>query len=474
MHEPIYVPHALVLGSVRLPAGRRDSPRWQRLPVRGAGEQRPAAVPPGAVTTFPVAARYLEEVTSDLADLRLADLFAVRDPGDDALVLRLVWANDTPGQAGYVITETRASDGPYPALSSITPAAFAEECEIYEQFGVRPATGGWLSPGAVTGYLDDGAVSGSERPGSLYPPAWREHRLLERQLPGKTPHEALSPAGGLSTVAMSWAFAAAAEAAAGIQLPAAVLRTRAVALELERLRNHAAALAALCQAAGASTARSDAGTCVRRLLRLNAQAFGDRYLSGLIQAGGVSRRPDAAAIRRGLPAAYGDFQRAASTLLRTGSVAARADPAGIVTARQAALLGLVGPVARAAGVTGDARQVPGGPYGTGFTAATAAAGDVLARLDVMLAEAAGSVTLISGFLSAGAAAGAADLPRRAGTGLGWAESPHGEALAWVSIGDDGCITRARLRPASARNWRGTSGTGRTPDMLTGVQVTRTG
>ena len=28
----------------------------------------------------------------------------------------------------------------YPPLSDIAPAAFYEECEIYEQFGIRPDT----------------------------------------------------------------------------------------------------------------------------------------------------------------------------------------------------------------------------------------------------------------------------------------------------------------------------------------------
>jgi len=51
---------------------------------------------------------------------------------------------------------------------------------------------------------------------------------------------------GLSAVAVGWAFAAAAEAALGIAPPPGAASTRAVALELERLYNHAAATAALC------------------------------------------------------------------------------------------------------------------------------------------------------------------------------------------------------------------------------------
>jgi len=51
--------------------------------------------------------------------------------------LRLVWAHES----GYLVTETEVEHGEYPALSEVAPAAFVEECEIYEQFGIRPATG---------------------------------------------------------------------------------------------------------------------------------------------------------------------------------------------------------------------------------------------------------------------------------------------------------------------------------------------
>ena len=47
-------------------------------------------------------------------------------------------------------------------------------------------------------------------------------------------------------------------------------RTRAVALELERLYNHAAAMAALCQSTGLTVGQSAAEIALERLLRLNA------------------------------------------------------------------------------------------------------------------------------------------------------------------------------------------------------------
>ena len=469
---------------------------------------------PGEVTTFQVASPDLEAVVTDLASLRLADMFAA---DGEQPTLRLVWANDGADHAGYVITETPIENGEYPALSDIAPAAFVEECEIYEQFGIRPATGKPLNrimlpphadlptlgrkprqepaevraPHTVGGQAFEfpfgpvrqvgveslyyGLVTSGEEVVDLYLFTWHKHRGLEWRLQGKTPEQALffaERAEGLSAVAMTWALAAAAEAATGVQPAKAAQRTRAVAVELERLYNHAAAMAALCQSTGLSVGQSAAEIALERLLRLNARAFGHRYLFGVIGIGGASRAPDSAAIREELPHAYGEFKRAADALLDTNSFLDRLEATGILTTGQARDLGLVGPVARAAGVKADARLVPGGLYRdeARVAVATGTAGDVLARFTVMLAEAAESVRLIGEFLDAGATAGSSELPRTSGTGLGWAESPRGEALAWIALGDDGRITRARLRPASARNWRGFDDACRSRNVFTDIPI----
>ncbi|WP_300606844.1 hypothetical protein [Trebonia sp.] len=477
----------------------------------------PRAVP-GEVTTFQVASPDLESVVRDLGNLRLADMFA---SGRDDTVLRLVWANDTAGQAGYVITETPVDSGTYPALSDIAPATFVEECEIYEQFGIQPASGKLLNRIMLPPHADlptlgrppkpepeevraqhtvggsafefpfgpvrqvgmeslyYGLVTSGEEVVDLYLFTWHKHRGLEWRLQGKTPRQALfhaERAEGLSAVAVGWAFAAAAEAATGTRPPYEAQRTRAVALELERLYNHAAAMAALCQSTGLSVGQSAAEIALERMLRLNAQAFGHRYLFGVIDVGGVSRAPDAGVIRRELPEAYGEFKRAADALLGTNSFVDRLEATGIVTTAQARALGLVGPVARATGLATDARQVPGGPGGPyaseqgRIDIPRPTAGDVLARFNVMLAEAAESVRLIGDFLEAGVGAAAAKLPETAGSGLGWAESSRGEALAWVALDTDGRISRARLRPASARNWRGFDDACRSQNVFTDIPI----
>jgi Ni,Fe-hydrogenase III large subunit/Ni,Fe-hydrogenase III component G len=494
-----------------------------RLVGLGGLQVRDAGATQGAVTVR-MLPETLEEATHALADkasIRLADMFADND--GDAPTLRLVWALDQ----GYLLIETEIEDGQYPPLSDVAPAAFVEECEIYEQFGIRPETGKplnrlMLPPHAGPDFprlghapaqppdeahashtvggqafefpfgpvrqvgvesLYYGLVTSGEEVVDVYLFSWHKHRGVEWRLRGLTPGEAIffaERAEGLSAVAVGWAFAAAAEAALGVAPPPAAARTRAVALELERLYNHAAAMATLCQATGLTVGQSAAEIALERLLRVNAAAFGHRYLFGVIGPGGTARTPDAEVLRRDLPAAYGELRRAADALLSTNSFVDRLEACGTLTAEQARRLGLVGPVARATGLAVDARlngrrprsgSADGGPYGEHpVTVVTAEDGDVLARFRVMLGEAAESVRLISEFLDAGTAAECTPLPEGGGRGLGWAESSRGEVLAWVALDPGGRITRARLRPGSVRNWRGFDDACRSQNVFTDIPI----
>jgi Ni,Fe-hydrogenase III large subunit len=218
--------------------------------------------------------------------------------------------------------------------------------------------------------------------------------------------------------------------------------------------------------------QSAAEIALEQLLRLNTAVFGHRYLFGVMEVGGVRRAPDLAALRGGLPGAYGEFRRAADALLSTNSFMDRLEATGILTGEQARRLGLVGPVARAAGVAIDTRaDQPAAPYFEHRPViAVRDSGDVLGRFQVMLDEAADSVRLIGNLLDAGTGSGAAAVPAASGTGLGWAESPRGEALAWVMLDGSGRITRARLRPASVRNWRGFDDACRSQNVFTDIPI----
>ncbi len=507
-----------------------------------------AADTQGPVVVTDVSAADLAGITKEVArapGARLADMFA---DGTDPVMLRLVWALDSDQR--YLITQTPIDTDDYPALSDIAPAAFVEECEIYEQFGVRPVGGKPLNRVAIPPPLGQGdidlprlgrapaelpqdvhaphvvggqafefpfgpvrqvgveslyygLVTSGEEVVDLYMFTWHKHRGLEWRTQGKTPAQALfhvERAEGLGAVANGWAFASAAEAALGIEPSAPAQRCRAIALELERLYNHAAAIAALCQACGLAVGRAAAEIALEQLHRLNAAVFGHRYLFGVVDIGGAVVTPDTQALRAGLPDAYGELRRGGEALLATNSFVDRLEATGTVTEEAARRLGLVGPVARASGVAVDTRlDHCYGPYpGQLRLPAGQPGGDALARLKVMLDEVAASVSLVNALLDPVGLeqVGGSDLPGRSGprsntsgcehsantpvrtrpgrptgrSGLGWAESSRGESLAWVELDSDGLIRRARLRPAAVRNWRGFDDACRSQNVFTDIPI----
>ncbi|MGH9106636.1 MAG: hypothetical protein ACRDZX_12525, partial [Acidimicrobiales bacterium] len=511
-------------------------------PVSEVGTGAPLARSPGTYRSSVgthvarLDAGEVEAYVSGLAQVpraRLADFFG--DLDESGLVLRLVYGLDA--DAVYKIVEWPVTGRSYRSVSEGQPAAFVEECEIFEQFGVRPDSPKLLNrlvvpphagrdfprlgeppprelrephaPHHVTGEAFEfpfgpvravaqeslymGLVTSGEEVIDLYLMAWHKHRAVERRLRGLALDKALflvERAEGLSAVANAWAFCRAAEAAQGLVVGEAAEVARAVALELERIYNHAAAVAALCQATGLSVGQAQAEMALERLLRVNLAAFGHRYLFGALAIGGTGRRLDADALSRELPGAYGELRRVVEALFSTNSFMDRLEACGIVTREQAWRLGLVGPVARASGCDLDTRRDhPFGVYTTtGVNVAQRDSGDVLARVQVMAAEAeesarlvrelagglgrGGAVPLAVGSATDGAdrAPGEARVPSRAGSALGWCESPRGESLVWLSLDSDGRVRRARLRPGSARNWRAFDDAARSRNVFTDIPI----
>lgn len=477
-----------------------------------------AAASTDGVTVAGVSADELEPAVRALAatpSARLADFFA--DTGSNGeTVLRMVWALDDVGC--YLVLESPALGEEYPALSDVAPAAFIEECEIYEQFARRPSGGKPLNRVAVPPQEDDlprlgrapvappsdvhaphavgghafefpfgpvraagveslyyGLVTSGEEVIDLYLFTWHKHRGIEWRLRGMTPSQALflvERVEGLSAVANGWAFAAAAERALGLTVAADACRSRAIALELERLYNHAAAVAALCQATGLSVGQANAEIALERLLRVNAAVLGHRYLFGVVTIGGVSRAPDVSALRRELSGACAELKRVTSALSSTNSFLDRLEATGVVNAEGARRLGLVGPVARAAGLSIDVRcDHPDPPYtDLAPKAATRSSGDVLARYQVFLGEIEESTRLLEVLAGAEALGDTVEPRSAAGSALGWAESPRGESLCWLRLDGAGRIDRARLRPAAVRNWRAFDDAARSQNVFTDIPI----
>jgi Ni,Fe-hydrogenase III large subunit/Ni,Fe-hydrogenase III component G len=492
------------------------------LEIEAAGPGRPW---PGGALTATVDEQRLRRLTDEFArahDARLADLFATEQSGQTTVDLRVVYAFDHDDR--YVVLRCPVEGHLFPALSDLDPAAFVEECEIYEQVGIRPDNHKPLNrvhmapnvqgtftrlgprqrerlthqhaphtiqgqafefpfgPVRVAGWesLYMGLVTTGEEVLDLYLFHWHKHRATERRMVGATLERALfftERIEGLSAVANATAFCHAVESAAGVAPCEPGARIRAIALELERIYNHTAAIAMMCQTTGLSVGQADTEIVLERLLRCNAAAFGHRYLFGVVCPGGAQRPPDVAVVRDQLPAACTELDRVTSALLRTNSFVDRLEATGIISTESARRLGLVGPVARASGVAVDTRHDhPQTPYDeSSVDVITGEAGDALSRMLVMCEEVQRSRELVLAQLDAidPNAAAASDIDAVAVAnrdGLGWAESPRGEALAWLSFDGDGRIARARLRPASARNWRAFDDAARAGNVFTDIPI----
>ncbi len=464
-----------------------------------------------------IAETELESVVAGLGEhgARFADLFGT--PEDGGVTGRLVYGLDD--EQRYLVVETPLADRGHPPISDLEPAAFVEECELFEQVGIRPSGdrplnrilmpphaehafpllgGGSRSavprelhaphhvrgeafefpfgPVRVAGWesLYMGLVTTGEEVLDLYLFHWHKHRGVERRLQGLQPERGLflvERTDGLSAVALSLAYCRAIEVAGGVEPPRPAASTRIVALELERIYNHAQSVALLCQTTGLSVGQAQAEIALEQLLRVNLAAFGHRYLFGVAALGGVRRGPEADAIRRLLPAAVDELRRAVQALLRTNSHVDRLEACGTVPGETARRLGLVGPVARASAIDLDARRDHPWPgwHEAAPEVAVRDGGDALARMEVMVAEVEEAQRLVLEQLPA-AGAGTVDIPRGPGTGLGWAESPRGETLAYVSLDEGGRLARVRLRPAPVRNWRAFDDAARARNVFTDIPI----
>jgi Ni,Fe-hydrogenase III component G len=117
------------------------------------------------------------------------------------------------------------------------------------------------------------------------------HKGIEKRFESLGIHEGHRLAGrvsGDSTVAYAWAYAMAAEGAAGVGAPLRALWLRALFLERERVANHLGDLGYLANDAGLAFGLAQLSRLKEDVLRTNAALFGHRYLMDRIVPGGVA------------------------------------------------------------------------------------------------------------------------------------------------------------------------------------------
>jgi len=288
---------------------------------------------------------------------------------------------------------------------------------------------------------------------------WFVHRGIEKLFETRLPADGVELAeriSGDTTVGHSLAFCQAVEDACGTTISVNDPRVRAILLELERMYNHVTDIGALCNDVGHSILNNQAQRVKEDLLRVNDDVTGSRLLRGGIRLGGISvhRLPDPAQL-----AAIGvDIAEIATLALGHSVIRDRFAGTAVLTRRQADDLGTLGYVARASGLSVDARRdhpVPGVPAPAAQQGSTD--GDVLSRFLVRAGEIEESVALITDLVNMVRGASPDDEestqspPRPTGSGVGIVEGWRGTIVHRVDV-QDGVLTRVKIVDPSFFNW----------------------
>ncbi len=375
-----------------------------------------------AVPVLPAEEFCVEVLEAVLHEARLSALFCAPIGGE--LRLFAVLAED---RLGTLHVLSAPAGQAYPSLTPDCPQAHLFEREIWETWGVTPLGHPWLKPvrfpqldpqgreiiGPEIGQarfmeaLGEGGhevAVGPVHAGIIEPGHFRflchgedvlhleislgyQHRGVERALvngPGPRFLQHMQTLAGDTTIGHTTAACQNLEALSGCRVPAGALVLRAIALELERLANHAGDLGALALDVGFLPTSSFLGRIRGDFLNMTAKLCGSRFGRGLIKPGGVGFDLDttrAEAVRAHLSEVFPQCMEAVEQLWSTPSVVSRFERTGVVSRVDALALGLVGVAARACDVEIDVRQdFPVGAYAySHIPVAVSQTGDVAGR-----------------------------------------------------------------------------------------------
>ena len=265
---------------------------------------------------------------------------------------------------------------------------------------------------------------------------------------------------GDSTVAYSFAFARAVEAALQVEAPPRATYLRALMAELERLANHLGDIGAICNDAAFALMHAQTSVLRERVLRAAQVCFGHRLMMDGIVPGGVAHdiAPDGpAAIKTLLAELRRRFPRLIELYDNTASLQDRTVSTGFVKPEYVRQFGAGGYVGRASGRNFDARRMPGyAPYDQlTFDVPVRNEGDVDARVWIRIREVEQSLALIEqivGTLPDGPTLAEVRAKGEPCEGLALAEAFRGDVLVWLRLGADGLVARCHLRDASWFQW----------------------
>jgi len=414
------------------------------------------------ITQFPLSQMTLPSISpgvhaADWQEREIEDLFGLTFEGHPRLgdfVLHEIWPEGVnPMRATF---DPRK---PYPS---------AETPPEWQPTRILHASGAFMMPiGPVYAGHGESAHFLLETVGEdvthTIPRFFYKYRGIEKVAEGRSPDHVLFLAeriSGTSAFAHSLAFCQAVEEIMGLDPPPRAKHLRVLFAELERFRHHVAAIGSICSSTALAVAAAQAHILEEELLRLTCRITGHRYLFGLNLPGGLSRdfpdtesTPMADEIKKILDNLLDLYER----LRYTSSFLDRLEEVGTVTREEAISYGLVGPVARASGISRDLRGLqPYAGYDINFHAPREDEGDGYARLRILFREAEQSAALMQhalAMLRPGAIRATGGAPKR-GAALGWVEAPRGAAFHWVRLDEKGHVARYRVMTPSFVNWHG--------------------
>jgi len=264
---------------------------------------------------------------------------------------------------------------------------------------------------------------------------------------------------GDATVAASFGFARAVEAALGIAVPRRAEVLRGVMAELERIANHLGDIGAICNDAAFALLHAHTGVLREKVLGVSDRAFGHRLMMDLIVPGGLARDIEtdgARAIIAALDEIAPRFAEIVEYYDETPSLQDRTCTTGIVAPELVARWGAGGHVGRGSGRDFDVRRdLAYPPYaGMTFRVPVLTSGDVDARVRVRIAEVEASMTLLRTWLAALPPGPIrVDVPpvSEPREGVAVTEAFRGDLLVWLRIAG-GRVARCHVRDASCFQW----------------------
>jgi Ni,Fe-hydrogenase III large subunit len=290
------------------------------------------------------------------------------------------------------------------------------------------------------------------------------HKGIERLLHDKTIDEGARLAArvsGDSTVAYSFAYARAVEAALDFHPPPRARGLRAIMAELERIANHLGDIGAICNDAAFSMMHAECGILREETLRACAAAFGHRLMMDRVVPGGVATdlTPAGQEVLLGLTQRLGrQFPELIELYDNTASLQDRTVDTGAVSVALAAEFAAPGYVGRASGRPFDARvSLPYPPYDTAPVEIGARTeGDVDARVWVRIQEIERSIAWLEAALAALPRTPVRFPTRATGDtsieGSALVEGFRGDVLVYVRVSPEGRIERCHLRDPSWFLW----------------------